>query len=79
MGEPIAIGEASTLSPWVITPEALEPFRKAQPARPDGDPLLYLLDDADQAAGVEQYAKHVLDCRPDGRASQRRWLQAATR
>jgi fumarylacetoacetase len=43
----------TTVSPWVITSEALAPFRIAQPPRPDGDPrpLDYLWDDADQAAG----------------------------
>ncbi len=28
---------ATTVSPWVVTAEALEPFRVAQPARPEGD------------------------------------------
>jgi fumarylacetoacetase len=44
----------STISPWIITPEALLPFRAAQSRRPDGDPqpLEYLLDQADQAAGA---------------------------
>src|SRR5947199_314568 len=28
----------STVSPWIITTEALAPFRVAQPARPAGDP-----------------------------------------
>ena len=44
----------TTISPWVITAEALAPFRIAQPARPDGDPrpLDYLWDDTDQAAGA---------------------------
>ena len=43
----------TSISPWVVTAEALEPFRKAQPARPAGDPqpLPYLLDTRDQAAG----------------------------
>lgn len=43
----------TSISPWVVTAEALAPFRKAQPARPDGDPqpLPYLLDTRDQAAG----------------------------
>ncbi len=43
----------STISPWVITPEALAPFRQAQPARPQGDPapLPYLLDAQDQRHG----------------------------
>ncbi|HEY3908706.1 MAG TPA: fumarylacetoacetase [Stellaceae bacterium] len=44
----------STVSPWVVTAEALAPFRVAQPARPAGDPrpLPYLWDDADQAGGA---------------------------
>jgi len=43
----------STVSPWVVTPEALAPFRTFQPARPEGDPrpLPYLWDDHDQAVG----------------------------
>jgi fumarylacetoacetase len=45
---------ATTVSPWVITPEALAPFRRAQPPRPPGDPapLPYLWDAADQRAGA---------------------------
>ena len=45
---------ATTLSPWVITPEALAPFRQAQPPRPAGDPppLPHLLDGADQTSGA---------------------------
>ena len=44
----------TSISPWVVTAEALEPFRRAQPARPQGDPqpLPYLLDPRDQAAGA---------------------------
>jgi fumarylacetoacetase len=44
----------TTVSPWIITPEALAPFRVAQPARPGGDPrpLDYLWDDADQRDGA---------------------------
>jgi len=43
----------TSISPWVVTAEALEPFRRAQPARPEGDPqpLPYLFDARDQAAG----------------------------
>lgn len=43
----------TTLSPWVITSEALAPFRRRQPARPDGDPhpLPYLWDEVDQETG----------------------------
>lgn len=44
----------TTVSPWVITPEALAPFRTAQPQRPAGDPapLPYLQDVGDQASGA---------------------------
>ena len=44
----------TTISPWVVTPEALAPFRMAQAPRPEGDPapLPHLLDAADQAAGA---------------------------
>ena len=44
----------TTVSPWVVTAEALAPFRVAQPPRPQGDPspLLYLSDAADQAEGA---------------------------
>ena len=44
----------TTVSPWVVTAEALAPFRIPQPARPEGDPrpLDYLWDDGDQAAGA---------------------------
>lgn len=45
---------STSVSCWIITPEAMAPFRIAQPPRPDGDPapLPYLLDAADQAAGA---------------------------
>ena len=45
---------ATTISPWIVTPEALAPFRITQPPRPSGDPvpLAYLLDDSDQANGA---------------------------
>jgi fumarylacetoacetase len=45
---------ATTISPWVITPEALAPFRAAQYSRPEGDPrpLPYLWDDRDQREGA---------------------------
>lgn len=44
----------TTVSPWVVTAEALAPFRVAQPARQAGDPepLPYLQDPQDQAAGA---------------------------
>lgn len=44
----------STVSPWIVTMDALAPYRVAQPARPEGDPapLRYLFDDADHAQGA---------------------------
>lgn len=53
---------ATSLSPWVVSPEALEPFRRAQPARPAGDPqpLPYLFDSADQQAGALDIELEVL-------------------
>jgi fumarylacetoacetase len=44
----------TTISPWVVTPEALAPFRTAQDPRPEGDPrpLPYLWDDRDQREGA---------------------------
>jgi len=52
----------TTVSPWIITPEALAPFRIAQPARPAGDPrpLPYLWDDADQHSGALDIALEAL-------------------
>ncbi|MCT8163827.1 MULTISPECIES: fumarylacetoacetase [Pseudomonas] len=52
----------TTLSPWVVTAEALAPFRRAQPARPQGDPqpLEYLLDAKDQAHGAFDIELEVL-------------------
>ncbi|GAA5053188.1 fumarylacetoacetase [Erythrobacter westpacificensis] len=44
----------SSISPWIVTMDALAPFRTAQPARPAGDPkpLEYLFDERDQATGA---------------------------
>ncbi|HEY4546419.1 MAG TPA: fumarylacetoacetase, partial [Pedomonas sp.] len=54
LGPFLAKNFISTVSPWIITAEALAPFRIAQPARPTGDPrpLPYLWDEADQQAGA---------------------------
>jgi fumarylacetoacetase len=53
---------ASTVSPWIVPPEALAPFRIAQPPRPKGDPapLPYLLDEEDQRAGALDVELEVL-------------------
>lgn len=44
----------TTVSPWVVTVEALAPFRMEQPVRPGGDPapLPYLDDPQDRATGA---------------------------
>lgn len=44
LGPFLAKNFASTISPWVVTSEALRPFRVPMPPRPDGDPapLSYL-------------------------------------
>lgn len=44
----------STVSNWIVTMEALAPFRVAQPPRPAGDPqpLPYLWDEEDQKSGA---------------------------
>jgi fumarylacetoacetase len=43
----------TTISPWIVTAEALAPFRAPATPRPTGDPapLPYLADPGDQAAG----------------------------
>ncbi|WP_375269674.1 fumarylacetoacetase [Phenylobacterium sp.] len=54
LGPFLAKNFMTTVSPWIITAEALAPFRTAQPKRPEGDPapLPYLMDEADQASGA---------------------------
>jgi len=62
LGPFLAKNFGSTISPWIITPEALAPFRTAQPPRPDGDPvpLPYLMDAADQKEGALSLELEVL-------------------
>jgi fumarylacetoacetase len=57
---------ASTISPWVITPEAMSPFRTAQGHRPKGDPrpLPYLWNERDQAEGAIDLDLEVLLATP---------------
>jgi fumarylacetoacetase len=52
---------ATTVSPWVVTVDALEPFRVAAMPRPEGDPapLPYLFDEADQQSGGVDVALSV--------------------
>ena len=53
LGPFLAKSFATTLSPWIVTREALEPYRCPAFPRADGDPkpLPYLWDDADQREG----------------------------
>ena len=52
----------TTVSPWIITPEALAPFRQPQQPRDAGDPqpLPYLLSESDQRSGALNIALEVL-------------------
>jgi fumarylacetoacetase len=52
----------TAISPWVITPEALAPFRKPQDPRSEDDPgpLPYLWDDRDQREGALDLDLEVL-------------------
>jgi len=62
LGPFLAKSFATTVSPWVITPEALAPFRVAQAPRPKGDPhpLPYLWNAEDQASGALAVGLQVL-------------------
>ena len=53
LGPFLAKNFATTISPWVVTMEALAPFRRPALARPSGDPapLPYLADATDAAQG----------------------------
>jgi fumarylacetoacetase len=62
LGPFLAKSFQTSISPWIVTPEALAPFRIPQPPRPDGDPapLPYLLDAGDQARGALSIDLEVL-------------------
>lgn len=66
LGPFLAKSFGTTISAWVVTPEALAPFRMSQPPRPEGDPapLPHLLDAADQAGGALDIALEVLILTP---------------
>jgi fumarylacetoacetase len=55
LGPFLAKNFLTTVSPWMITSEALAPFRKPMPERPPGDPdpLPYLQRDGDSAYSIE--------------------------
>jgi fumarylacetoacetase len=54
LGPFLAKNFLTSVSPWVVSPQALLPFRKAMPPRPAGDPqpLAYLDDPADRRNGA---------------------------
>ena len=54
LGPFLAKNFATTVSCWIISPEALAPFRIPQPRRPmsDPEPLPYLIDEADRTTGA---------------------------
>jgi fumarylacetoacetase len=54
LGPFLAKNFSTTISPWIILPEALAPFRIAQPSRTPGDPspLPYLQSPSDQKQGA---------------------------
>jgi len=62
LGPFLAKNFLTSVSPWVVTAEALAPFRTAQPPRAAGDPspLPYLWDAADQAQGALSLDLEVL-------------------
>ena len=61
LGPFLAKNFLTSVSPWVVTMEALAPFRAPAPPRPVGDPrpLPYLDDPADRAAGALALALEV--------------------
>jgi fumarylacetoacetase len=62
LGPFLAKSFLTSVSPWIVTPEALEPFRVPQPPRPKGDPapLPYLRSKDDQTRGAYAIACEVL-------------------
>nr|NUR37505.1 fumarylacetoacetase [Sphingomonas sp.] len=54
LGPFLAKNFLTSVSAWVVTPQALAPFHKPMPPRPAGDPkpLLYLDDPADREGGA---------------------------
>ncbi len=71
LGPFLAKSFCTTISPWVVTAEALAPFRAPVAARPDGDPppLPHLSSPADQAAGALAIRLDVLLATPRMRAA----------
>jgi fumarylacetoacetase len=61
----------TTVSCWIVTPEALAPFRQPQTPRSNDDPkpLPYLLDATDQTTGALDITLEVLFLTPQMRAA----------
>ena len=62
LGPFLAKSFATTMSPWIVTLDALAPFRVPAAARPAGDPapLAYLDDEGDRESGGFDIALEVL-------------------
>jgi len=54
LGPFLAKNFLTSVSPWIVSPQALAPFRKLTPPRPEGDPqpLAYLDDPQDRESGA---------------------------
>jgi fumarylacetoacetase len=55
LGPFLAKNFLTSVSPWIVTSDALEPFRTPMPARPEGDPepLPYLQGEVDSAFSIQ--------------------------
>ena len=71
LGPFLAKSLTTSVSPWIVTAEALEPFRIPQPARPAGDPapMPHLLSQADQERGCFDIEFNVAILTPAMRAA----------
>ena len=71
LGPFLAKSLSTFVSPWIVTTEALAPFRIAQPRRPTGDPvpLPHLNDRLDQAQGCFDIDFEVFLLTPKMRAA----------
>jgi fumarylacetoacetase len=72
LGPFLAKNFATTISPWIVTVEAMAPFRAPQPKRPaeDPEPLPYLFDKTDQNEGALDIDLEVLLFSPKMRTEQ---------
>jgi fumarylacetoacetase len=61
LGPFLAKNFATTISPWIVTLEALEPFRVAGPAQTDPEPLPYLRQTGPQAYDIRLQAHLVAE------------------